>query len=323
MNEKELDQLIDRYIKGSCSPDEKLLLEDWFEKQVDGSLWKWESIAVKLAAEKELKLKIDRSLQQPVKKIFTLPIRSLAASILLVTLSCLALYVIPGTNLYFSRLTYQKLVVPKGKILNIKLVDGSTVFLNSSTIIKYPERFKSNRRELILISGEAWFNIAPDKNRPFIVISGDVETRVLGTAFNIRDYPFLEDVVVTVERGKVEVKDINNLTDQAVYLLPHEQVSVNKQVHSLRKATVNTESFVKWKTGGINFENDLLSTVAKLLEEKYKISIRISDKTYAEKRLTASFESTDSMDDILTAVSSALGMQYKPEGRTILLEPKS
>src|SRR5690606_23635075 len=142
----------------------------------------------------------------------------------------------------------------------------------------------------------------------------DVETRVLGTAFNIRAYPFLEDIIVTVERGKVEVRDINNLPDQSVYVLRNEQVSVSKQEHTVRKTEVDNKLFVKWKTGGINFENDLLSTVAKLLEEKYKISIQIPDKEYAEKRLTARFESTDSMDDILTTVASALGMQYKIDG---------
>lgn len=323
MNETELDQLIDRYIQDSCSPDEKRLLEIWFENQAANAHWKWESLSSKFAAERELKLKIDRAIQQPVHKtVFKLPIRSLAASLLLATLSCLALYLIPGTNLFFSRLNYHTLVVPKGKIFSVSLADGSTVILNSSTIIKYPGTFKSNLRELILVSGEAWFDIAPDKNKPFTVISGDIKTRVLGTAFNVRDYDFLEDVVVTVERGRVEVSAINNLSDGAILLLPNEQVSVNKRKPNLRKIAVNSESFVKWKTGGINFENDLLSTVAKLLEEKYKISIRISDKAYAEKRLTASFESTDSMYDILTAVANALEMQYTTAGRTILLEPK-
>src|SRR5690606_2828110 len=142
----------------------------------------------------------------------------------IVALISLALYLTPSTNQYFHRLTYHTQIAPKGEITYVKLPDGSTVVLNASTIIKYPKPFKGDRRELILVQGEAWFDIIPDKNKPFVVISEDVETRVLGTAFNIRAYSFIEDITVTVERGKVEVRDINNAADKAVYLLPNEQV---------------------------------------------------------------------------------------------------
>lgn len=196
------------------------------------------------------------------------------------------------------------------EIRKVTLSDGSTVWLNGASTLSYPDRFRHDKREVVLLDGEAYFDIHHDEHKPFQVKAGKTLTNVLGTAFNISSYSWLEEIHVTVTRGKVAVN--SNI------LLPNDQLTYQKATGKMEKKKL-TADVTLWMQGKLVFSDESLKDIAAILENKYKVKIRFGEQTMEQFRFSARFEPSDSLNTILEDLTLTRGLSYEVKGDVITI----
>lgn len=191
---------------------------------------------------------------------------------------------------------------PKGERLTIKLIDGTSVRLNSGSTLTFPKMFPGGKRELTLV-GEAYFEVAPDKDAPFIIHTGEVTTQVLGTTFGIEAYPETDDVRVAVVEGKVKVKSESVRDKQEVFLIKNEMATFDKTAKRLAVSEFDSNKQLAWKDGVLYFDKTDFYGVIKKLENWYGVKIQVSEsvKPDREWRFSGKFDN-QSLDYILNVV---------------------
>lgn len=174
----------------------------------------------------------------------------------------------------FDNTGYEELVVPNGERMQLVFQDGSKATLNSGSRIKYPRKFAFSERKVTL-EGEAFFDIVPNKNRPFIVDLDKVEVEVLGTTFNVNAYPQDAHIFVTLETGKVS---INAFSTSIALLNPGEQAIYNRQTGTCEVSrTENIHTSSAWKNNQLIFNNTPLPEVVNILTRWYNVKFTIAD----------------------------------------------
>jgi len=168
---------------------------------------------------------------------------------------------------------YNTLVTPKSKVFIVILADGTKVWLNASSAIKYPTQFASEIRNVYL-SGEAYFEVAKDASKPFIVSTKDMTIQALGTSFNVMAYPNDNVVETTLVHGGVSVKTSNN----NLILEPGNQARFNKKTENLQKRPINVELYTSWKDGKYIFDYEDLETVMTKISRWYNVNVYCSNK---------------------------------------------
>lgn len=203
------------------------------------------------------------------------------------------------------------LVKPSIAIENqfITLSDGSKVVLRHGSKLNYPSSFSGNTREVELV-GEAYFDIHHDDKKPFIIHTGKIKTTVLGTAFDIAAYPSQKKVVVTVTRGRVKVENDHK---NAVILTPNEQVVYDNQTNAGQKNKVEATRTLTWASSDMVFDGVSFKSIAGLLSRRYQVSIDFKNPELENCPITASFNGTESLKDILEILCTARGTTYKFE----------
>jgi len=187
----------------------------------------------------------------------------------------------------------------------IRLADGSIVFLNKNSHLDYPTAFKGKTREVYL-TGEAYFDIKHDPMHPFLVHSGQITTRVLGTAFNIKTKG---DVVqVTVTRGKVRVSTPKRVLG---VVLPDQQISYNEATHQSSRDLLNAKAIVLWKETDLVMDNMTLKEAATVLTDRYGVNIVLESNKIENCRFVASFLNTTSLDQVIKVLSHLNNLNYK------------
>lgn len=231
----------------------------------------------------------------------------IAASVLLLISSTLLILPIPFKGV-LNTAEYVEYKTPAGELATIVLQDSSTVTLNENTILRYPVIFSKDKREVIL-QGEAFFEIKKDSNRPFLVHTGELTTKVLGTSFNIQTLPGI--IIVAVSTGKVTVSNSTSNT----FILPEEKVTYSDKNKKMIKERANLESVLAWNNRDLIFRDAPLSEAAILLEKKYAIRITFEKETLKKCLITGKFENQP-LDKVLEAISYSMGLTYsKSEGR--------
>ena len=185
-----------------------------------------------------------------------------------------------------------------GKKIAFTLPDGSKVKLNSGSKITYPETFNKKTREVNL-TGEAFFEIKEDKLHPFIVKTSTVQTRVLGTTFNIKAYDDDNEVAVTLATGKISV-DLNG--KNSITLTPSYQTTFNKTAQSFTKQKIDLDKFLGWKDGILRFDNEKLATALPKLEKWFNVKIILKNKNNANCAFTGIFKDA-SLESILNNIT--------------------
>ena len=189
------------------------------------------------------------------------------------------------------------LFVPAGQRAQITLQDGTIVWLNAKSTLIYPSHFFGDERT-VSISGEAYFEVAKDDNKPFIVDAQDSKIKVRGTHFNVYCYPDAEIVQTSLLEGAIDVFLLNST--QKVSLKPNEQITITGG-----KATVgpisNFESFL-WKDGIYSFVNERLEDIVKKFELYYDIKIIIEKSSLKDIRYTCKFRQREGIKEILDLI---------------------
>jgi ferric-dicitrate binding protein FerR (iron transport regulator) len=177
----------------------------------------------------------------------------------------------------------------------IELPDGSSVVLNAGSKLDYPTAFSGDDRHVSL-TGEAYFDIAHDASRPFVVQTGKLRTTVLGTAFNIKAYPDQTDITVTVTRGKVKVSDDKKVLG---IINPDQQLTFNRNLNHMEHKMVDTHSVTAWMEKDIFFDDITTGQALDQLEKRFGINITLTNKTITDCRFTATFVSGEDIGQIL------------------------
>lgn len=193
--------------------------------------------------------------------------------------------VVSGTKADFSKIKttsdepeMKTISTPRGKDYELVLSDGTVVLLNADSKITFPTRFTGDKRTVKLV-GEAYFKVSKNKHRPFIVETGNLYTKVLGTEFNLKAYPH-SDVNVTLIKGSVVV----NAEGKEVMLKPGENAEYSED-KDIEVTTVDTEGYIQWKDGYFYFDNVPLIDVVRDLGRWYNVNIEIRNNSLMSYRL--------------------------------------
>ena len=206
---------------------------------------------------------------------------------------------------------------PKGSISEMILPDGSVIYLNSDSRIEYSmEGNKKGIREVFL-TGEAWFDVAKNKKKPFIVHTPVYDVTVTGTQFNVKSYLSDEEITTTLEKGQVVINSNNKFKlKEDVVLKPGEQVVLNKVSRELTIKEVNTKWFTSWKDNKLIFVNMKLKDLEVLLERKYGVDIEVKNKDILNLHFDGTIKN-ESILEILEVIKKALPINYKIVGQHI------
>ncbi len=187
----------------------------------------------------------------------------------------------------------------------IRLPDGSTVVLNEGSELTYSIPYGNGQREVTL-TGEAYFDIKPNPDNPFIVHTGQVQTKVLGTAFNVNARK--EKVVVTVTRGLVEVGDAKKTYS---LVRPDEQIVVNTASNIFEKTTIKGGAGLEWQAQNLVFDGISLADAAKIMEEHFDITVTIENAAIQKCRISAWFLNGESLEEVLEMVCGIRQADYR------------
>lgn len=198
-----------------------------------------------------------------------------------------------------------EIVSPNGARTHFRLPDGSQGWLNSGSILKYETDFQENRNvELI---GEAWFEVAPDKKKPFVVETPHLDVQVLGTKFNVAAFPDEKVTEVVLQEGKVKVNGFNGTF--TVDMKPDEKFTYNKDLQSGTVQTVNADQFSSWKDGLLVFRNEPLSEVLKRIGRWYNVEFLLTDPEIAKFRYRATFQE-EQIEEVIRLISLTAPIKY-------------
>jgi transmembrane sensor len=256
-----------------------------------------------------------------VRKLILNPFFRIAASVLFAVLLIVSVY-----EVYYNS-SENKIMLEisaSDQILkSFTLPDGSVVSLNSDTKISYPKQFATNARE-VSIEGEAFFQVKPDKARPFIIHAKNAQIKVLGTSFNVDAYPSEKKLEVIVETGRVQVlnKTAISKENSELILTPGEKGTLAYFGNSLIKSTNQNPNFLAWKTHNLVFKATLLSEVVENLEKVYKVNIRLADPKLNGLLLTAQFNDYP-LDFILKVIETTFEIEVQQDKEQYILKARS
>ncbi|WP_020528349.1 FecR family protein [Flexithrix dorotheae] len=329
MNEKEFDELLQKYTAEEATEQEVELLNMFFDRLAangeTSSVLNNNQDIIKSRILKDIKMKItpeNKLATNPAKEIKWMPnFLKAAAAIFILGL---------GINYYYSQQSVEQDLqvielktsfTEKGQKKTLNLSDGTTIKLNAGSTIKYPAVFGEHSREIEL-HGEAYFDVAEDKNRPFIVSTGKVTTTVLGTSFNIRAYPNAENTNIALIEGKVRVEKYTDETRQEksseTYLLPGENVIYHKSTSILKKGHFDLKKVVSWKDNVIYFDNTPFEDAIQTLELWYGVEIEILKLKDRQLSVNGEFHN-QSLENVLQSMSYSK-FSYQIDGDQIILK---
>ncbi|MDT7828020.1 FecR domain-containing protein [Pricia sp. S334] len=216
---------------------------------------------------------------------------------------------------------YNTLNVPYGKQFNLELSDGTVVYLNAGTSLKYPVKFLDGGQREVFLDGEAFFEVTENKKSPFIVNSGDMNVRVLGTKFNVSAYPEERNKVVVLVKGSVELYDKNRKKDRVgtTALKPGMKGNFDVERKNITTEPVITSIYTSWVDGELVFRNMAFSKILKRLERRYDVTIINKNVKLDNVEFNASFGNMP-VGQIMEYFKSVYGIDYTVDQDRITIE---
>lgn len=309
--------LIAKILSGSATDQDRMDFEKWINASPDhvdvflrlSQLWENDQ-REQFPVDEGLDL-LQTKIERAERKSGTPLWMKVAASLLVVAV---AAYIIFSTRRDGISVSYSIVRNDSLNFLRVSLPDQSHVVLRRGSEIKFPEKFIGSTRQLVL-TGDAFFDVARDPSKPFIVQTGKVETKVLGTSFNIRQTNQLVDV--SVASGKVQVS--NGRT--AVQLRPGQRARYETHQQLLSVAETSIAMDTAWMSNHFVFSNTRLSEAVKFLEARFQVTVNFESDKLRACRFTGTF-SHETLDHILFAIGYGTGISYKIEGTTVTLSGK-
>ena len=303
----------------------------------------------KTKASDYLLLRIDNYEKSKIGKTL-IPKRWIGVAAAIALFVCLA---IPASHYVIDKfgknLIYNEITVPSGEKSTVRLSDGTVIWLNSESKLKYPSVFKKDSREVIL-EGEGYFNVANKKGTSFAVVTQDIKVTALGTIFNIKSYPADNIIETTLVEGKVKLQQRSEKkTFSEIVLKPNEKAiyrksekiaevesgTANKEDEKVRKSEskiktkntisikqVNTSNIISWKDHLLVFDNETLEEIAVKMSRWYKTEVIIYDNELKKHRFTGKFIHNETYLQVLEAINLTTPIVYDIKENQIYIKRK-
>ncbi|WP_051315349.1 FecR family protein [Algoriphagus terrigena] len=302
--EDQIDEILTNWLTGTASHEELQVLKDW-ASQDEANLELMETLKKawnEKNAEPILVNAEDRineiwqkgNLKKKERDLRRIPLFKYAAAAILLVGSSFGIFhwtqigETPQVELPASVPSYVLRENKAGQKTKITLPDGTIAYLNSSSSIKFINGFIGNERRVVL-EGEAFFEVAKDKSKPFVVESRTVETIALGTAFNVNAFDDSEVVRVSLVEGEVKVNQIGN-NDKTVILNPGWELVIVPETRSFLEMPFNLDEVTGWKDGKLVFNNASLEEVTRRLERWYGVHIQVRGNVPANWKVSTVYE---------------------------------
>lgn len=212
-----------------------------------------------------------------------------------------------------SQIEYNELYVPKGRSYSIVLSDGTKVWLNAMSSIRYPVRFAERGRN-VTITGEAYFEVTRNETAPFTVSTGDYKVKVLGTSFNIKSYPEESKTTTTLVTGVVSIP---NDKGGEVVMSPGEQFRYDRLSNSSETVKVNTDFYTSWINNFLSIEEEPLSEIFTVLKRRYDIEVVFDDISLEQEKFSGKLPLNDNLSIVLKQLSKVSQVDFTSTNRTI------
>ena len=221
-------------------------------------------------------------------------------------------------NIDIKELVYHSLKVPYGKRFNIVFSDGSKAYLNSGSIIRYPVKFIEDKKREVFLEGEAFFDVAENKNELFIVNSNGINVEVYGTKFNVRNYSedFNSDIVLVEGSVGINNSEVSELT----MLKPGFKGSVDKENFRVTTSKVNTKIYTSWIDGEVIFRNETFSQILKKLERLYNVTIINNKNESLDEVFNAAIDvENENIEQVLEYFNKIYNIEYQIFNNKIII----
>jgi len=339
--------LFQKYIKNECTPEEldellNGLNDNKIDSQIDfimRSLWKaikqHESQPVTDEKIKQWRKEIKQLLDQTGsrkharrildRKIQFRPASVAAAAVILLLISIGTIRLINRGYIHsnkteLARTDFQYYQVSDTGTKQIDLPDGSRVLLNSNTKLHIEKTlFNRSVREIWIDEGEAFFEVAKDPAKPFIVHNRNLQTRVKGTSFNVKAYPILGETVVTVRTGLVEVTGGTGLTEM---LRPGEQITFNTANNSYQIHRVKWQNAVGWTDGRLALYNANVKELGIRLKQQFGVVMELRDRALEDVRFNAAFAEGATINNVMDVIGELYSVSYRIDGNRVIISAK-
>lgn len=209
---------------------------------------------------------------------------------------------------------------PRGGEFKITLEDGTEVWLNAETQLRYPERFGDGERR-VAVTGEAFFKVAKDSKRPFYVETAGQVVRVYGTQFNVHAYPEDKSVATTLVEGSISLQAASGNGAQLM-LMPGHQALFDKLSHEASVKSVDTEVVTSWRSGSFVFENQNLGDIMQTLSRWYDFDYKFADASLAHTEFMGSIPRYGEFADVVEILETSGGLKFRIKGRTVIISRK-
>lgn len=320
MKKRLFKYLLYRYRSGIASPREIHLLDSWYDslERAAGNL------------PDDLPRRQDAALAQALKKIDTLPRNMPWPRRWHALVAAAALLTFLFAGVYWYRLDQQKshellVVQPAYRIIEtqagerkqVALPDGSTVLLDARSILRIDtQQYGKQWRRVELLSGEAFFSVEKDSSRAFIVQAGALQTRVLGTSFNIQAYPEMPEQVISVYTGKVQVLHGEHVLG---IIQRGEQIRFEKERANSDIETFNLDQANSWTTGRNILRQASFEELALSVRNNYGVILKAGDSRIVRQRYSIAIQERVPLADALSAICAIHNNRVRKEGDTVVI----
>lgn len=219
-----------------------------------------------------------------------------------------------------TELEYHTLRVPFGRRFEIQLSDGSFVHLQAGTSLRYPVGFAPRGQRMVYLEGEAYFQIAENKEVPFVVVADRLHVKVTGTAFNFSAYPEDRYFDVVLEEGGVGMYTEEMTMDNATLLRPGYIGTFSREDESVSVMEVNTTIYTNWMDGKLTFRNMAFDNILRKLERHYNIKMVNQNKQLGQEIFNASFDKDETIENVLTYFNDSYKIQFVVEDNTVFIQ---
>ena len=319
-------ELIEKYLDGNITDAEIKELSDWIKNDRHLQNW-WEEefsksdaginpvLRDKLFAriKEQTQGKEETQGKEKPRTIRMNPWKWAAAIVLPICIAFFTYYLVDSSQTVGAPFIVK---ADKGDKATIELPDGTNVVLNSASQLSYLNNFGENVRR-VQLNGEAYFKVAHDEKRVFIVQVGDLEVKVLGTSFNVSAYEDAKDVTVVLLEGKVGVY----AQKMSHIMKPGDKIEYNKATHKITATQVHPTDYIEWTKGNMYFEKESLENIMKTLSRIYDVEIRFDSNKLPNEYFTGTIPG-GGIQNALNILMLTSPFYYEMDGSVIVLKEK-
>lgn len=327
MNKERFEYIITRYLRGIATPEEEkeLLgaihssneLYTAFQERTAGYQGeennqemdrKWNRIASIITPSEETKEnKVPVFLPAASKRTMWF---SIAAAIILLCVSGATAYFMKQADTYSLKKNAEWLtVIAEHDDRTCVLPDGTSVYLRKGAVLSYPGTFVASTRD-VSIRGEAFFDVTPNPEKPFIVNASNLFVKVLGTSFSVQAPDKTEIISVTLVEGSVSLNDVNQ--KELFRLMPNQKADYSVNNGQCTISDVDSERLTSWRKGILSYDNASIEEIIRLIEQTYNVSLQYSKPENDSQRFSGAFLKTQKLETVLELTSRLTGTELRP-----------